>query len=293
MSFACARDPVIIVGVPRSGTTLISELLQRLGLFIGHSILADKEAKYFYSVNSQILRSIHAYWDNPSPVRFLVRDSDRVERIVEDLEADLRSFRIANYLGWKNYVKFRSLAQFDMPWGWKDPQNVLTMPIWLRVFPKAKIVYIVRNGVAVANSLVAVQSGLISKRFERNQARVRRLGARSKERIGVKGSSRCLTLEGSFSLWEEYVTHAEEVLKLVNNERRVIKYEEFLSDPAEHLRRLARFCGLEPRASETLHDHLELVDVTKATSFLQTAALVRFHSEVRMSRWMAHYGYDG
>ena len=293
MSFACAREPVIIVGVPRSGTTLISELLQRLGLFIGHSILADKEAKYFYSVNSQILRSIHAYWDNPSPVRFLISDSRRVERIVEDLEADLRSFRITNYLGWKNYVKFRSLAQFDMPWGWKDPQNVLTLPIWLRVFPKAKIVYIVRNGVAVANSLVAMQSRVISKRLERNQARVRRWGARSKERIGVKGSSRCLTLEGSFSLWEEYVTQAEEVMNSVNNERRVIKYEEFLSDPAEHLRRLARFCGLEPRASETLHDHLELVDVTKATSFLQTAALVRFHSEVRMSRWMEHYGYDG
>lgn len=293
MSFACARDPVIIVGVPRSGTTLIAELLQRLGLFIGHSILADKEAKYFYSVNSQILRSIHAYWDNPSPVRFLLSDRYRVERLVEDLEADLGSFRAANYLGWKNYIRFRSLGQFDTPWGWKDPQNVLTLPIWLRVFPKAKIVYIVRNGVAVANSLVVVQSGLISKRTKRNQAWVKRLGARSEERIGVKGSSRCVTLEGSFSLWEEYVTQAEEALRSVNNERWVIKYEEFLSDPAEHLRQLARFCGLELPASETLHDNLELVDVTKATSFLQTAALVRFYSEVRMSRWMAHYGYDG
>ena len=293
MSFDYARDPVIILGVPRSGTTLITELLQRAGLFIGHSILADKEAKYFFSVNSQILRSIHAYWDNPSPVRFLVRDSDRVARIVEDLEAELRSFRIANYLGWKSYVKFRSLAQFDTPWGWKDPQNVLTLPIWLRVFPKAKVVYIVRNGVAVANSLVAVQSGVISKRLERNQGRVTRLGARFKERIGVKGSSRCLTLEGSFSLWEEYVTQAEEVLQSVNNERRVVKYEEFLSEPADHLRSLARFCGLEPPASETLYDHLEIVDATKAASFLQTPALVRFHSEVRMSRWMAHYGYGG
>jgi hypothetical protein len=226
-------------------------------------------------------------------MRHFLRNPAAVEQTVRSMERDLRSYRVIRYLGLRNYFRCRSLSHFDRPWGWKDPQNVLTLPIWLRVFPKAKIVYIVRNGVAVANSLVAVQSGVISKRLERNQARVTRLGARSEERIGVKGSSRCLTLEGSFSLWEEYVTHAEEVLQSVNNERRVIKYEEFLSDPADHLRSLARFCGLEPPASDLLHDHLELVDATKATSFLQTAALVRFHSEVRMSRWMAHYGYDG
>jgi hypothetical protein len=89
------------------------------------------------------------------------------------------------------------------------------------------------------------------------------------------------------------VAQAEEVLESANNERRVIRYEEFISNPARHLCELARFCGLEPPISEFLQGDLGIIDATRATGFMQSAALARFYSEVRSSRWMAHYGYDG
>ena len=44
MAIQYARQPIIIMGMARSGTTLISDLLHRLGLFIGHRrIQVDQE----------------------------------------------------------------------------------------------------------------------------------------------------------------------------------------------------------------------------------------------------------
>ena len=69
---------------------------------------------------------------------------------------------IAGFLGWKRYLAYRSLERFDQPWGWKDPRNVFTLPLWLRVFPEAKIIYIVRNGVDVAASLLVLSGFLLN-----------------------------------------------------------------------------------------------------------------------------------
>jgi hypothetical protein len=40
-----------------------------------------------------------------------------------------------------------------MAWGWKDPRNSITLPVWLKLFPDARVIHIVRNGVDVAESL--------------------------------------------------------------------------------------------------------------------------------------------
>ncbi|MBW1793701.1 MAG: sulfotransferase [Deltaproteobacteria bacterium] len=38
-------------------------------------------------------------------------------------------------------------------WGWKDPRTTLTLPLWLKLFPKARIIHVIRNGIDSALSL--------------------------------------------------------------------------------------------------------------------------------------------
>jgi hypothetical protein len=282
------------MGMARSGTSLIAALLQRLGLFLGERRFgADEEATLFYRLNAIMLRQIHGEFDNPAPMRYFLRDAGAVELTVKCLEADLRSYRILSYLGVRRYLKYRSIERYDQPWGWKDPLNTQTLPVWLRLFPQAKIVYLYRNGVDVARSLVALQQRIISQRQIRNQKKSARFSTRRHlELFGFKGAVRCASLEGSFSLWEEFVSQAEQTLSQIGNPRMAIRYEDFLADPKTHLTTLRRFCEL-PDSGSLIDEISRSVDARRSHAFLADPALRSFYARVRDTRWMLHYGYRG
>jgi hypothetical protein len=282
------------MGMSRSGTTLVARLLSQLGLFLGRDLLADHEARYFYTVNKILLERIHASWDQPAAMRAFLQTEDAVNLTVRCLEEDISSYQIARYLGVGTYLKCRSLKRYDHPWGWKDPANVFTLPLWLRIFSKAKLLYIVRNGVDVANSLVIRERKLLSKRELKFHRRLHRASPRMRlQRAGFKGSVRCLSLQGSFSLWEEYVAQAEQTLEMIHNDRRLVKFEEFLADPRGYLLDLVRFCELEERSGAKIDEIAKKVDNSRANAFVSDPVLKSFHSSVNKSRWMIHYGYSG
>src|SRR4051812_23444294 len=62
-----ARPPVILLGMHRSGTSLIARVLDQLGLFQGSELQEDHESVYFLDVNDTLMKRIGASWDNPSP----------------------------------------------------------------------------------------------------------------------------------------------------------------------------------------------------------------------------------
>ncbi len=294
MALRCVRPPIILMGNARSGTTLLADLLERLGLFIGHEkIVVDQEAKYFFSVNRKILQHIHGHWDNPAPVRYFLGNPDAVDETVRCIEADLRSYRIMNFLGPRNFVRYRSIERFDRPWGWKDPRNVVTLPLWLKVFPQAKIVYIVRNGVDVAQSLVVMEEKVVAQRRRKRRRLIPSLRKRSVlERAGFKGAVRCLSLEGGFSLWEEYAAYGEEHLAAAPNERIVLQYEHLLTDPKPFLSELVRFCGLDAPPDTVLDDAAANIDRKRAFAFTEEPALRDFYLKVKETSWMKRFGYS-
>jgi hypothetical protein len=287
------RQPVIIMGMARSGTSLLAGMLNRMGLFLGHQKIAgDEEAKFFFRLNAIMLRRVHAEFDNPGPMRYFLDDAEAVRMTVACLAADIRSCRIIGYLGVGQYLKYGSLSGYDKPWGWKDPLNIYTLPVWLRLFPKAKIVYIVRNGVDVARSLVELHRRIVAKRQSRNQRKFRYLSLqRNIELFGFKGASRCLSLDGSFSLWEEFVAQAEETLGRIDNERIVIRYESFVTAPRAHLVELGRFCELPECAENVFDDAANRVRAERSNAFLDNSDLTAFYHRVKSSPWMQHYGY--
>ncbi len=138
--------PVIIAGMHRSGTSMISRLLNLCGLDLGpeDQLMPPSEANAegyweslsFVHVNDNILGLLGATWELPPPIMPGWETSpllDAYHEMARDLPASMRLVE---------------------PWGWKDPRNSLTLPFWRSLWPDSKVVICVRNPLEVANSLL-------------------------------------------------------------------------------------------------------------------------------------------
>jgi len=281
-----ARQPVIILGMHRSGTSMVSELLHELGLFVGHKLQDDHESTYFLELNEQIMNRVSATWDCPRPVLDFLACEGAARMTATALSADLASRRIKAFLG------RGSLESFDKPWGWKDPRTVFTLPLWLRIFPQARLVYIVRNGIDVAKSLMVREQKLLALRCERFEKRMAKRSFRScLDRAGYKGSPRCLTLQGGFDLWTEYVRQAVDNLRGLTNPVYTLKYEDMLADPKKHLPELAQFCELEAKAAK-VEKAIKQIDGSRAAAFKSDPISATFYETVKDNIWMKTFGYS-
>lgn len=292
MSLSAAVQPVILLGMHRSGTAMIARLLDELGLFQGAELQEDHESVWFLDINDLLLKRVNAAWDHPRPIIEFLRNPDAFDLTRRCLADDLSSNRSRQFLGLKWSQRGRTLLTYDQPWGWKDPRTLFTLPLWLDLFPGAKLVYIIRNGVDVASSLRVRETRELERRRREFDTKPATGGRSRLQRAGFKGSARCLTLEGGFSLWEEYVDRAEELLAEVPNPRHIIHYESFLSDPRRPLLELAEFCGVESRDAFLVQAIAKVgIKAGRANAYAADPEVRDFHARVRGSRWMAHYGY--
>ncbi len=139
-----APRPVALVGMHRSGTSMVAKLLKHAGLNLGADDAlmppADENPEGFFEhlafvrLNDEILNVAGAGWDCPPPAEFdwAVSDFDpfreRARSIAGELEAQI-------------------------PWGWKDPRTTLTLPFWQSAIGPLATVGVVRNPLEVVTSL--------------------------------------------------------------------------------------------------------------------------------------------
>jgi GNAT superfamily N-acetyltransferase len=157
----------------------------------------------------------------------------------------VRSVRTVGYLGWAPYLRHRGLTSLPFVWGWKDPRTTFTLPVWTDVFPEARVIHVLRHGVDVAASLRARHRRALARRAEAFRRR-RPIYSVWAKRTGFTDSLRCATLEGGFSLWEEYVDQGRALVQDLGSRALELRYEDLLEDPVGRLRDLAVFCGLAP-----------------------------------------------
>jgi len=292
MEIHCLHQPIIILGMHRSGTTMVTELLDQLGLFVGTELQGDHEATYFLQLNDTILRRVNGAWDNPAPVLSMLRSAEATEMTLKCLHGDVLSSKIRHFLGLGTYLKYRSIEKFDKHWGWKDPRTVFTLPMWLNLFPNAKIINILRNGIDVAASLQTREKKMLADRVKKFDVRYGRMSSRLKlELAGYRGSARCLELAGGFSLWEEYVAAAEHNLADIPNAKMTVRYEDFLADPKKHLADLAAFCELAP-TPEQIAGVIGAVDTSRGNAWQSDNVLRQFGESVLDHPLMVKYGYS-
>ena len=110
------------------------------------------------------------------------------------------------------------------------------------------------------------------------------------DHAGFHGSVRCLSFEGAFALWAEYVARAATVLATVPNPVLTIYYEELVRQPESHLDKLARFCDISS-PPERLKQVAGLIDPSRANAFLSDPELPKQSEAVRDNPWMRRHGY--
>jgi len=234
------HPPIIIIAMHRSGTSMVTRALEELGLFMGWRKDVNDESLFFMRLNDWLLDQTGHGWDRPPEVGKWPAAEGMAEKFESTLRAALSGLRSAEY--WGPARVFQRWVSHDhrVEWGWKDPRNTVTLPVWLRIFPDAKVVHIRRHGLDVANSLQTRNEMLKRQRKDRKwQPRYRPWAMR---RSWI--SERCTSVSEGVNLWDAYLRHAESHMRQLGDRGIDLKYETFLESPETEIRHLAEFCGL-------------------------------------------------
>jgi hypothetical protein len=272
-----SNPPIIFIGMHRSGTSLLGRLLEQLGLFVGDKKDENNEAVFFQRVNQWLMAQCGARWDNPEQVRCLWQpESEAVLQASENYAQDLiASPRAAKFLGIKSYLKLRSIEKQEQPWGWKDPLNTFTLPFWLQLFPEARVIFIERHGVDVAESLRVRAERSIDANKQRYD-KLKPIAWALPKRRGFSNSPRSLSLEGGFSLWRSYQEEAVRQFSGIENNRIFrIQYEDLLSNSKNIIHQAADFCNLSV-SEQKVREITNAIDPSRAFPFRKNTHLQVF-----------------
>lgn len=132
--------PVLVVGMHNSGTSILAEVLHRSGVFLGANM--PHHESFFFSVliNDRLIMGEQQGW-----ARLPLMPVDQVMQYRDTAGEFARRHWIADYLQYGYDGK--------SPWGIKDPRLCVLLPMYLDLFPGARVVHIRRNPDDVAASL--------------------------------------------------------------------------------------------------------------------------------------------
>jgi hypothetical protein len=281
------RQPIIFIGMHRSGTSMLGRLLENLGLFAGTRKDENNEALFFQEINTWLLAQCGGRWDMPAASSHLWRHEKGLPWIESYIRNLLDSPRSIQFLGLRRYLA-GGMKSLDAPWGWKDPRNTFTLPIWLRVFPQAKVISIERHGVDVAQSLRVREARNLDEAVQTYQ-RYRSLVFLRPKGGGFVESPRCTFLDGGFSLWKEYSAQARSMIEqLPGNRSLALRYEEVLENPLKFVRDSAEFCGLEASDSR-LREVVATIKADRANSYASDPELRQFALDHAVELAALHY----
>jgi hypothetical protein len=136
---------ICIAGMHRSGTSMITRLLNLCGLYLGpedevSASAYDNEAGFwensrFVKLNEAVLAQLGGGWDLPPTVAAGWELRDEMVCLQDDAAELVKRF-----------------SAYEL-WGWKDPRNSIMFPFWKRLIPDLKMLICLRNPLEVAHSL--------------------------------------------------------------------------------------------------------------------------------------------
>jgi hypothetical protein len=125
------RQVYVILGMHKSGTTLVSQILHRSGIRMGEGtdVDGDYDRGVFFErsdareLNQHIIGFGDPAHEHPAPrdLRFGEAERERMREIVRACEASGES------------------------WGFKDPRTCLTYPLWRRELPAHRVILVHRS----------------------------------------------------------------------------------------------------------------------------------------------------
>lgn len=221
------REPVIVVGMHRSGTSVMSRILDGAGVHMGGDVTAENhESRFFLLANQILLSAAGANWDRPQPIIELLSDTEGAGGLAIDVMAS----NAADWLTGRAARPFwRGQDTHPAGFGWKDPRTSITWPVWHRLFPNASWVVVRRDDAGVVASL---------------STRTRRIHGE-----GVWHSWRTLDSHRCSTLHDEYSRSIDRLVATIPSEDLIeLRYEDLVADPTGTLTPLAA-AGLADQAA--------------------------------------------
>jgi len=140
---------IVVLGMHRSGTSMIAGILTKLGIFMGRQFIGPSEsneeghfeAVEFVELNEAILQLAGATWDN-------VPTREQVAEVARDNPLLLERIE------WQVTAYDALFGAVGKPWGWKDPRTVLTIDCYTPYLTDPLYVAVFREPNAVIKSLM-------------------------------------------------------------------------------------------------------------------------------------------
>jgi Sulfotransferase family len=144
-----------------SGTSILAEVLDRFGLFLGVDAEHCENSFFREEVAERVLGAEGRWAELPLPS-------------VEEVLARVPAARAWIESGW--LARYRALGyDGSSPWGFKDPRSCVILPLYLAIFPGARVLHIVRSAEDVAASLARKRKrGVGARRDPEHWGRVAR-----------------------------------------------------------------------------------------------------------------------
>ena len=222
--------PIILIGMHRSGTSLVAEMMTRAGVWMGSQKRVDYESGTFRRANKAILKQMgddRYYGANSIKA---MQDEAQLLKFCNSTRVYLKDHLVQGHFGrrWLVYA-VRALPKKCFLWGWKDPTSTLFFEMWKRIFPKARFVAIVRHPEETCLSL-----------YDRQ---LRRQKSRQKKRARGLISGQCHELDFAqcFEIWKTYNFEVVKALKRYPDDTFLLRYEK-LND-YEVIANLLKFIG--------------------------------------------------
>jgi hypothetical protein len=232
-------SPVIVMGMHRSGTTMLARLLSSAGVFMGHQLTTNFESMFFQWLNRDILDPLGCSWarlEDLPEVGVLFEKFTTMKRIVGDR---LTRGLVAEHFGG---------GPVGESWGWKDPRTCLTLPFFQGFFPDARIVFIYRDPRDVAMSLLTRHERAYDKSF----------------RLGAADAQARFT--HYLALWDEYNRRALEGMAAFRSVISV-RSEDFVESPRGPMHDILTMLTLPP--TREMEQQLAEVRLDRARAFEQ------------------------
>ncbi|MBI73014.1 MAG: hypothetical protein CMG61_06385 [Candidatus Marinimicrobia bacterium] len=237
------KNPIIITGMHRSGTSMLSRILERQGIFMGSQKEINNESIFFLKINTWLMSSINSSWDNPKSFDCL---SHKQKKIILKKIKDILSSRLNFlYAGFFHIFVKKNLFKNKIHWGWKDPRNTFTLDLWLKLFPNAKIINIMRHPLDVSQSLLVRQNKLLDiDTNEKNNLKAKFFCLLNSSSSRLKSSTILKNIDDCIDLYKKYNDQVEQNLNSYNKQLINIKYEDLLIDTQNTLALIFKFIDI-------------------------------------------------
>ena len=238
------KNPIIITGIHRSGTSLLSKIFENNKIFFGSVKDLNNESLFFQNLNKWLLSSYGMSWENPKCIDFEI-DENRFNMILFKLENILKSRLNFRYLGVRSLIMKKDLFELDFDWGWKDPRNIFSLPFWLKLFPESKVIILIRHPFDVVNSLIArnkylLEQDLILKDKISNYFLIPFLNVRNYSNL----SSNISNFEIGMKIYDSYYNQLILMSEKYNSNIQIVKYEDLVLKKEDVVTKLFDFCNI-------------------------------------------------